>query len=1110
MSLVFKSLSGLETIAPAQLATNQRITLITPSGMVNATWGTLSAAIAEPLMARLDVLENSGSTGPSIWPTARTISLTGAVTGSVAVDGSKNVSLATSIADGSLAQAKVTGLVTKLDELGTATNNRWGTGYTTGAYATSYGGNLDTLAGATFLFTQTGATNVPAALADGQFVILQNGPQNFGQQIGLRNGEAWVRGQNLGTWSGWNKLWTSANLDPSNLLLKTDVATAATKLANARTFSLTGLVTASAVSFDGSGNVALSTTMADNALTIAKTSGLSAALALKFDVKGLVPTNTPLNSVGATGVYGQNVTAQVTTANNYPVVGVAGVLKVIQQTGYIMQEYVTITNQHWRRIYDNNSWSAWTRIYGTVDFDHTTKYDKSGGAINGNASVVGTFAVSEAATAKNFVATLAYSNTRVFGLALPRPAGLTSGVTYGADYIGLATGVNSPVANHELKITDAGSLLFKDAAVYHAGNYDPSNPVPTGGVLNIGDPGSANLRFRKDGMYSLNGTTWSALSGVQDGTDPRFNTVSIGADTDIRFYEDAAGKLALRTGSSSQYYYFTFGADGNLALDGRVFIGGNEAWHAGNFNPTTKLNATATAVAATKLATARTINGVAFDGTANITITAQAALPDSPVFTGPARFNVDGTSTGQAWIRAYSTTGVTIDAVNENNSGYAPLNLQGTTVTINNQTAWHGGNFDPSLKANLAAPTFTGVTYFDVDNGSTAKFRVNFWGTDGINLDSVTHDASQFAPLNLRGTAVTINGNTPWTNATFNPAGKLDARAELAASCATPAGNNWDNANSNGWWMMSGGTNTPGGINDWFLGMVTVHNGDWIQQELQRFTVGNEVAGAKWRRWKKSGTWTVWTQDLIVGGGLSAARIASGWDAGMSGSISCDNWFRSSGATGIFFADFGGGWNMTDTTFIRAYNNKAVTAAWFEVNGPVHNPNVAATASAFRAFGNYGGGYGLVDGNNHITIYSESGHLCFGFGVGGVAKKAQLNNDGTFYATDYAINSDASLKTTIAPMGFKGRLEPVHFEWIATGQKDFGFIAQQVQLYYPEAVEMDQGTGTLRLKQGKLTAVLAAQVNEQSDVIDTVQLDLEEARRDIAELKELVAELRNR
>ncbi len=63
-------------------------------------------------------------------------------------------------------------------------------------------------------------------------------------------------------------------------------AVAATKLATARAFNLTGPVTATGVNFDGTGNVTLTTAIADGALAIAKTSGLQAALDAKASLAG--------------------------------------------------------------------------------------------------------------------------------------------------------------------------------------------------------------------------------------------------------------------------------------------------------------------------------------------------------------------------------------------------------------------------------------------------------------------------------------------------------------------------------------------------------------------------------------------------------------------------------------------------------------------------------------------------------------------------------------------------------------------------------------------------------------------------------------------------------
>lgn len=66
-------------------------------------------------------------------------------------------------------------------------------------------------------------------------------------------------------------------------------AVAATKLATARAFSIGGsgsVITATAVNFDGTGNVTLNAAMADGALSIAKTSGLQTALDGKYSVNG--------------------------------------------------------------------------------------------------------------------------------------------------------------------------------------------------------------------------------------------------------------------------------------------------------------------------------------------------------------------------------------------------------------------------------------------------------------------------------------------------------------------------------------------------------------------------------------------------------------------------------------------------------------------------------------------------------------------------------------------------------------------------------------------------------------------------------------------------------
>lgn len=177
-------------------------------------------------------------------------------------------------------------------------------------------------------------------------------------------------------------------------------------------------------------------------------------------------------------------------------------------------------------------------------------------------------------------------------------------------------------------------------------------------------------------------------------------------------------------------------------------------------------------------------------------------------------------------------------------------------------------------------------------------------------------------------------------------------------------------------------------------------------------------------------------------------------------------------------------WNSAiNTDIIQIDTDKGVHGGYFSSDlNPSLAPNVSADRAAFRAWGNYGGGYGLIDGNYQICMYSISGNLNFGFGAAGNApSKASLRQDGTFFATDYAINSDESLKESVVDLIFNGRLRPVEFDWIDGKKHDLGFIAQEVQKRYPDAVQPDEVTGKLRLSPMKLIAVLSSQVNSLED-----------------------------
>lgn len=154
------------------------------------------------------------------------------------------------------------------------------------------------------------------------------------------------------------------------------------------------------------------------------------------------------------------------------------------------------------------------------------------------------------------------------------------------------------------------------------------------------------------------------------------------------------------------------------ALDGKQAAGSYAA--ASHNHDSAYLGKTATAAAATKLATARTINGVAFDGTANITITANPSAHNQAS-------NTINAMTGYAKAEAAAAISAT-DSLNtaigklekaldgkQAAGSYAPASHTSDTtvhITASERNAWNA-------KSNLVLGT-TSATAFRGDQGLIA------------------------------------------------------------------------------------------------------------------------------------------------------------------------------------------------------------------------------------------------------------------------------------------------------------------------------------------------------------------------------------------------------
>ena len=97
--------------------------------------------------------------------------------------------------------------------------------------------------------------------------------------------------------------------------------------------------------------------------------------------------------------------------------------------------------------------------------------------------------------------------------------------------------------------------------------------------------------------------------------------------------------------------------------------------------------------------------------------------------------------------------------------------------------------------------------------------------------------------------------------------------------------------------------------------------------------------------------------------------------------------------------------------------------------------------------------------------------------------------------------SDARLKSNIRTLDYRGRLIPRHY--VKDGKQSIGFIAQEVQILYPETVLMsDDKEHYLSLNYNALTAVLAAQLNDVDDEVTLLKKRVEFLEKEVKRLSE--------
>ena len=253
--------------------------------------------------------------------------------------------------------------------------------------------------------------------------------------------------------------------------------------------------------------------------------------------------------------------------------------------------------------------------------------------------------------------------------------------------------------------TNAGSFIFLDDIASGFNNSETDFTLQVGGVSVT--PNTQNLLIALDGViqqapdaYTVSGSTISFTAAVPSGTD--FYGILMGQSASIGLGTIGADELKI-SGNGTNGQLIKTDGDGTFS-----YINQN----------------TVTASTAATLATARTINGVSFDGSGNITVTADA--------------NTLSNTTLKSTVVNSSLTSVgTLSSLNVSGNAVISGTLQSDDFTLDAGA----GNPDLVIKttasssATAQALFLTGSHDFTLVN-DTANFRL-YNSTPGIGVDVI-------------------------------------------------------------------------------------------------------------------------------------------------------------------------------------------------------------------------------------------------------------------------------------------------------------------------------------------------------------------------------------
>jgi hypothetical protein len=940
--------------------------------------------------------------------------------------------------------------------------------------------------------------------------------------------------------------------------------TIANKLLTPRTIALTGDVTGS-VSFDGSSNATISTTIGANTVvlgtdttgnyiatvtagsgitvsgsgseTAAITVGIDSTVALKADAHFIGTTSVALNRASAnlalTGI--SSVTLPGSSSGSVQVIpaataGTGTVLTLPATTGTVVTtgDSGTVTNTMLAGSISNAKLSnsavtigttaislgaSSTTLAGLTSVTSTAFTGALTGNVTGNASTATTLQTARLINGVSFNGSADVTvHTAGTGISISGTTVTNAGVTSAVAGTGISvSGATGAVTVTNTGVTSIAGTANQITASASTGGVTLSLPsaVTVPGDLTV--TGNLTVNGTSTTISATNLSISDALIYLASGNSGNSNDIGFVGHFNNGTYQHtglarsaADGKWRLFSGVTTEPQ--TAGTitltDPTFAID--TLKANTEGTHTGAVS--------GNATTATTLQTARLINGVSFNGSADVT-----------VHTAGTGISVSGTTvTNTGIITASAGTGISVSGTNPltiTNTGVTSLaagtniSLSGSTgaVTVNvtgtvaSATAIPSYDRDRSLASTLPT-TFGQSVRFDFVNASAIGTSGNYGGVMTFAPYTGTSASTGDASYQLAfGSTATNGSGTPrlrirnGIDSTWNSFYEVLTAANYNSYSPTLTG-----TGASGTWGINV-TGTAGSISGYNNPTTAATANTIVYRDGSGHITGNYGFYGYLNTSDDVNTGSV-TYIMAKFGdnyhrSASAAKVAaflSGQSMNISGSsTSCSG--NSSTATTA--TNTSGG--TVNGNYLGVQNTSGGTGYGLSLyNGAVAGqPTYGIFFGQTASWGTHGNV--TADWATYFTMDSTANRgWIFRDTTNG--NKASISNTGNAtFAGEVTAYSDARLKTNIVTIDKAldkvVKLRGVYFD--KDGKRQIGVIAQEIREVFPEVVgEANDEMKTLHVNHG---AMVGALIESTKDLNDKIEAQAKE----IAELKALVKEL---